>query len=152
LGLSNQWAPRPIHPCGIAEEASAGLAAFLLKKIGGRPFASAFRGFAQSREVVEQVADDPAAIGFASANRATPETKLVLSFDRYLTTHPPQPLDPFVKEYLQMALSKDGQIAIGAAPPGYLPLGAAEVTEELRKLGSPAVPSHPSRSTPLYEF
>ena len=33
-GLSSDWAARSIHPCGIAEEAAAGLAAFMLIEDG----------------------------------------------------------------------------------------------------------------------
>ena len=160
IGLKREWAARPIHPAGIAEEAAAGLAAFMLKKMGGRPFTPAFDGFAQSAQVVERVGEDPMAIGFASGNIANPRTKLLAigekeagyfsyvsasdvvngkyPYDRYLYIYirrvPGEPIDPFVKEYLRLVLSREGQQAIAAALPKYLPLNAREVKEELAKL------------------
>ena len=162
-GLTGDWAARSIHPCGIAEEAAAGLAAFMVRKMGGRPFPPAYESFAQSSQVIRRVGEDPAAIGFASANLATPATKLVAiaeragggyysptasnvmagnyPYDRYLLIYlrrlPGEPIDPFVKEYLRMVLSKEGQQAIAAAPPNYLPLSPREVKAELAKLDRP---------------
>ena len=159
IGLKGEWAGRPIHPCGIAEEAAAGLAAFMLRKMGGRPFAPDYDQFAQSSQVVKRVEEDPLAIGFASGNIVTAETKLVAiaekeggpasslttsevvrgryPYDRYLLIYVrrvPGPIDPFVKEYLRLVLSRDGQQAVASAPPNYLPLNARELKEELAKL------------------
>ncbi len=59
-------------------------------------------------------------------------------YDRYLLIYlrrvPDVPIDPFVKEYLRLVLSKEGQQAIAAAPPNYLPLNSRELREELAKL------------------
>jgi phosphate transport system substrate-binding protein len=162
LGLPGEWAARPIHPAGIAEEAAAGLAAFMLKKMGGGPFTPGYAGFAQSAQVVQLVGEDPAAIGFASANIVNPRTKLVAiaegdgkyysatapevvsgnyPYDRYLLIYlrrvPGEPLDPFAKEYVRLVLSSEGQQAIAQAPPHYLPLNAREISEELAKLDAP---------------
>jgi phosphate transport system substrate-binding protein len=52
----------------------------------------------------------------------------------YIRDRPGERLDPIVKEYLQMVLSKRGQAAVSAAPPGYLPLNAREAAEEQKKL------------------
>jgi phosphate transport system substrate-binding protein len=160
VGLKGEWARHPIHPCGIAEEAAAGLAAFMLRKMSARPFTPDYDQFAQSRQVVKRVGEDPLAIGFASGNIVTGETKLVAiaekeggpassltasevvsgryPYDRYLLIYvrraPGEPIDPFVKEYLRLVLSREGQRAIAAAPPNYLPLNARELTEELAKL------------------
>jgi phosphate transport system substrate-binding protein len=160
VDLKGEWARRPIHPCGIAEEAAAGLAAFMLRKMGRRPFAPAYDQFAQSSQVVKRVGEDPLAIGFASGNIVTAETKLVAitereggpasslttsevvsgryPYDRYLLIYvrrvPGEPIDPFVKEYLRLVLSREGQQAIATAPPNYLPLNARELKEELAKL------------------
>ena len=160
IGLKGEWAGRPIHPCGIAEEAAAGLAAFMLRKMGGRPFAPDYDQFAQSSQVVKRVGEDPLAIGFASGNIVTGETKLVAiaekeggpassltasevvsgryPYDRYLLIYvrriPGESIDPFVKEYLRLVLSREGQQAIATAPPNYLPLNARELKEELAKL------------------
>jgi len=39
-----------------------------------------------------------------------------------------------VKEYLRLVFSREGQQAIAAAAPGYLPLNARGAAEELAKL------------------
>ncbi len=160
LGLKAEWANRPIHPYGIQEEAAAGLANVMLKKMGGRPFTPQYDSFPQSVDVIKRVGEDPSGIGFASGNLLTPEVHLVAiadheggyysrmtvadivggeyPFDRYLFIYvrrvSREPLDPFVKEYLQLIFSLEGQQAIAAAAPGYLPLNAREVAEELAKL------------------
>jgi phosphate transport system substrate-binding protein len=160
IGLKDDWAARSIHPCGIAEEAAAGLAAFIQKRMGGRSFTPEYESFTQSAQVIQRVGEDPAAIGFASANLVAPQTRLVAiaareggdyespnassvmsgsyPYDRYLLIYirriPGQPIDPFVKEYLRLVLSKEGQQAIAAAPPNYLPLNSREIGEELAKL------------------
>ncbi|MGI8740974.1 MAG: hypothetical protein ACR2NN_00100 [Bryobacteraceae bacterium] len=159
LGLKADWAARPVHPCGIAEEAAAGLASFMLKKMPGRRFTRGYDAFAQSTQVVQRVREDPGAIGFASGNIAVPGTRLVTigdidltetnvisgkyPYDRYLLIYirrlPGEPIDPFVREYLHLALSKAGQQAIASAPPYYLPLNARELTEERAKLELPSV-------------
>jgi phosphate transport system substrate-binding protein len=47
---------------------------------------------------------------------------------------PGQPVDPFVKEYLRLVLSKEGQQIVAAETNGYVPLNAREAAEELAKL------------------
>jgi phosphate transport system substrate-binding protein len=160
LGLTGEWARRAIHPYGIAEEAAAGLARVMLDKMGGRPFTPGYNAFLQSVDVVKRVGEDAAGVGFASGNLIAPEVKLVAlaekeggdyshltvenvvagkyPLDRYLLIYvrrlPGEPLDPFVKEYLRLVYSKEGQRAIAAAAPGYLPLNAREVAAELARL------------------
>lgn len=161
LGLTGNWTARAIHPCGVIEEAAAGIAAEMLKNhLAGRPFPQDYDGYGQSLEVINRVRDDPAAIGFASGNLARPGVKLVAlaereggyyssltaadviagkyPLDRYLYIYvrraPGQSWDPFVREYLRLVLSREGQQAIAQAPPGYLPLNAQEVAEELAKI------------------
>jgi phosphate transport system substrate-binding protein len=111
-------------------------------------------------DVTRKVSQDPAGIGITALNRATPDVKVVgvtagdwgdpvygsrddvrsgrYPFDRFLYVYvrrlPGQPLDPFVKEYLRMVLSKEGQEAIASDAKGYLPLNAAELAGELAKL------------------
>lgn len=165
VGLTGEWSTRPIHPAGIAEEAAAGLASFMLKKMSARAFTPEYDGFAQSTQVVRRVSEDPGAIGFASGNIAIPGTKLVTidgialtepnvvdgayPYDRHLLIYVRR-VDPSVKDYLRLVLSQEGQQAIAAAPPNYLPLNAREIKEELAKLNvSPKPPSHsPESSNP----
>ena len=153
-GIKGDWAARPIHPCGIAEEAAAGLASFMLKKMSARSFTRDYDSFAQSAQVVQRVRDDPNAIGFASGNITLPGTRLVsigdsaltesnvvsgkYPYDRHLFIYirrvPGEPVDPLVNEYLHVALSKAGQRAIASASPYYLPLSEREIAGELAKL------------------
>jgi phosphate transport system substrate-binding protein len=56
----------------------------------------------------------------------------------YVNRAPGKRLDPFVKEYARMILSRDGQAIIAAqkdSTRGYLPLPAPEVANELNNLG-----------------
>jgi phosphate transport system substrate-binding protein len=111
-------------------------------------------------EVTQRVSEDPAGIGITTANRVTPAVKVIgvtpgewgtpmrasrddvmggrYPYDRFVYVYvrrlPNQPVDPFVKEYLRMALSKEGQDAIAADAKGYLPLNSAEISAELAKL------------------
>jgi phosphate transport system substrate-binding protein len=111
-------------------------------------------------DVTKMVSEDPAGIGITTLNRLTPGVKVVgltngdwgtpfrgtreevmsgrYPFDRYLYVYvrrlPGQPIDPFVKEYLRLVLSPEGQEAIAAEAKGYLPLNALELTNELSKL------------------
>ena len=111
-------------------------------------------------DVTKRVAEDPAGIGITTLNRVTPGVKVIgltpgewgtpmrgskedvqsgrYPYDRFVYVYvrrlPGQPVDPFVREYLRMALSKEGQEAIAADAKGYLPLNAAELSAELAKL------------------
>jgi phosphate transport system substrate-binding protein len=111
-------------------------------------------------DVTAKVSQDPAGIGVTSLNRVTADVKVigvtagdwgkpmvgsrddVLSgrypFDRFLYVYvrrlPGQPIDPFVREYLHMVLSRQGQETIASDAKGYLPLNATELASELAKL------------------
>jgi phosphate transport system substrate-binding protein len=50
----------------------------------------------------------------------------------YINKAPGKPLDPLVKEYVKLILSKEGQEVV--VKDGYLPLPASVVKEELAKL------------------
>ena len=50
----------------------------------------------------------------------------------YVNKAPGKPLDPLVKEYLKLILSKEGQEVV--VKDGYLPLSAGLVKEELAKI------------------
>jgi phosphate transport system substrate-binding protein len=50
----------------------------------------------------------------------------------YVNKAPGKPLDPLVKEFLKLVFSREGQEVV--VKDGYLPLTAAVVSEELRKL------------------
>ena len=61
------------------------------------------------------------------------------AYDRFLYIYirrtPGAPLDPFVREYLRLVLSREGQQAVAATPQAYLPLNPREAAAELAKLG-----------------
>jgi len=111
-------------------------------------------------DVVQRVSEDPTAIGITALNRVSGDVKVVAikedewatasrgaaeeivagdyPYDRFLYIYvqrvPGLPMDPFVKEYLRLVLSREGQQAIATEAHGYLPLNAREVAEELGKL------------------
>jgi len=58
---------------------------------------------------------------------------LYLNVYFYLPRDPGKPVDPKVKEYLRYTLSREGQAAL-IRDGKYLPLTAAVVREQLRKL------------------
>jgi phosphate transport system substrate-binding protein len=110
--------------------------------------------------VLRNVASDPLAIGLVAANEVTSDVKIVsvsggdfnepsrpsavdvqsgrYALDRYLYLYgrlvSGKPFDPFVKEYMRMVLSKEGQRIIAEDPRGYIPLDAVEVGNDLAQL------------------
>jgi phosphate transport system substrate-binding protein len=121
------------------------------------------RGYAMQRtyaHVVARVSGDPAGIGITTANRVTPGVKVLgvtpgewgepmhgtrddamsgrYPFDRhvyvYIRRGPHAAMDPFVKEYMRMVLSKEGQDIIASDAKGYVPLNRGELESELAKL------------------
>ena len=114
----------------------------------------------ESADVVREVANDPLGIGFAAMNRATHSVRIVplsrrqgerasrgtradliagrYPLDRYLYIYvrlvAGEPFDPFVKEYLRLVLSPEGQRIIAAEVHGYRPLDAGELAQESAKL------------------
>lgn len=164
LGLKGAWAHRAIHLYGPRDE--GGLATSIrYTLLGKRPFARSYEAFPKLAEVVAAVASDPygiALVGFFDST-AVPEVKLVplatadgAAFSLpsaenvqaghypltpqlhiYVNRAPGKPLDPFVKEYLRLVLSAEGQALIGAEKDGdeaYLPLGDEALGQELLKL------------------
>jgi phosphate transport system substrate-binding protein len=155
VGLTGNWAGGAIHPYGVRPELALGI--FLRARLGaGKTFGPGFKGFPQSADVVTAVAGDPLAIGFTAVNRVTPGVKvLALSpgefapgvtlteenvrsgrypLDRYLLIYARLPLEPWVREYLRMVFSREGQEAVAADTLGYLPLNAEEAAAERAKL------------------
>jgi phosphate transport system substrate-binding protein len=154
LGLSGAWAERPIRPLGLAPRTA--LALFLqARAFPGRPYAAGLTGFSHSTDVVAALAPDPQALGFAAVNTATPGVRVLAiaagagapvlpaaaalragsyPLDRQLLIYARRPLDPWVREYLTLVLSCEGQPLVGAGGLGYLPLSPREARAERRKL------------------
>ena len=155
LGLKGEWATREIHAVGMAPGTAL---AFELRHrvLGERDFTARMVGLPQSAEVVERVAADPHAIGFAAAMRASPKVRAIpvaarageapigpteddivagrYPLDRHLLIYAARPLSPLAREFVRLALSREGQEAIAASPQGYLPLSAADAAAERAKL------------------
>lgn len=144
-----------LHPVGLAPDTALGI--FLRDRVlAGGDFARDFRGFRQSQEVMQAVAADPRAIGFAAAMRTMPGVKVLdlapgpgrapvalteknlragrYPLDRFLLIYARQPLEPLVREYLRFVLSREGQEVIARGSLGYLPLNDAELAAERAKL------------------
>lgn len=164
LGLTGEWANRPItiysmrRPNGIVNF-------FQLRVLAGGEFKPTIHERGNTNDkvalaaVVESIANDPGAIGFAGFGHAapgvralalaaagagpavagTPETVADHSYPLarwvYLAVNKPpgQPLEPTVREFLRLVLSRDGQ-QIVARDEAFLPLSGAVAAEELAKL------------------
>ena len=109
--------------------------------------------------MIDDIGNDPYAIGYGSASYVKASTKIIpIAPDNqsaavmptldtcrdgtyplhdevyfYLNRVPGAPIDPKVKEFLRYVLSKEGQTEV-ARDGKYLPLPAAVVAEELKKL------------------
>ena len=160
LGATGDWAKRPIHTYGTPEYSGYGY--FMVKrKWGDRPFAPGYEAFDLAAQIVKRVGEDAYGIGFLGQGFLTPQTRLVAlaenasgpymegteeevasgryPLDRYVGLAvrrvPGSPLDPFVKEYLRLVLSREGQAIVASEADGYVPLNAAQVAAERAKLG-----------------
>ena len=164
LGLTDKWADRVIHVYGPRDDGGFATA-MRHDKMGGFPFARRYEPLPKDADIIRAVADDPygiALVGFFDSRNLPPEVKMVpltegggasystgdyrdvldgkYPFTPYLHLYvnrtPGKPLDPFVKEYARLILSREGQAIIGAQKniAGYVPLSAREVAEELAKL------------------
>ncbi len=155
LGQEGEWAIRPIHTYGV--ERGTPLALSLeANAMKGRAFGKQMTGYPQSADVVQRVASDRYALGFAAAIRATSDVRVVpiapragteaiaptpesitagrYPLDRFLLIYAPRPLTAFVREFMRLVLSREGQEIVAASPQGYLPLSVSEVAAERAKL------------------
>lgn len=144
-----------LHPVGL--ERSTALGIFFRKVVlGADEFAADFHGAAQSSDVVALVAADPQAIGFTAAMRVTPEVRTLAlaegtgesailpteenlrrsryALDRFLLIYVREPIAPWLREYLSLVLSREGQAVVAGGSLGYLPLNAAEIAAERTQL------------------
>jgi phosphate transport system substrate-binding protein len=165
LGMKGEWAKRAVHVYGQHDD--GGAATSLRKtRLGNRPFTREYEELEKPCDVVKAVAEDPYGIGIASfcdAAAESPNARVlplswkagqpfaVPSYDDvgagryplgvhlrfYAVRAPGKPLDPLVKEYARLVLSKEGQAIIAAqkdSDEGFIPLNAAEVAAELARL------------------
>ncbi|MDO7930365.1 substrate-binding domain-containing protein [Pseudomonas sp. KFB-139] len=168
LGLTDkQWAPRRIHVYGLRDD--GGFATNLrIDKLGGLPFSAKYEALASREDVIAAVANDPYGIGLsgwvdasktstnvrilplarkpgevfktpAYDDVATGSYPLSAYLHLYVDQRPGQKLPPFIKEYLRLALSDEGQQRVREqreSEEGYVPLSAADLQRERKKLES----------------
>lgn len=158
LGLTGEWASRPIH--AFAPPVTAIPALFFRKVALDDSFKwnEDMREVADERQAIAMVAGDPAAIAYAPMNaatgavRAVPLAKVgtafvkpteqtaadrsyplarvvIVAVDRAVN----RPLEPCVREFLRYVLSDEGQAAI-ARDGAYVPLQPAHAQKQLKAL------------------
>jgi phosphate transport system substrate-binding protein len=155
LGLTGDWAARPISLYG-RNSASGTYGFFKEHVLKNGDFRDQVKEQPGSASVVQGVTEDRYGMGYSGIGYRTSGVKLLAlaetdafssgSYDdvksgkyplsRYLYVYinkaPGKPLDPLVKEYVKLILSKEGQGVV--VKDGYLPLPASIVKEELAKL------------------
>jgi phosphate transport system substrate-binding protein len=157
LGLSGDWATRPLSLYG-RNSASGTYGFFKEHVLKNGDFKDQVKEQPGSASVVQGVTNDRFAIGYSgigyktSGVRAVPlaekegATPFAGAYEdvvdgkyplaRYLYVYvnkaPGKPLDPLVREFLKLVLSRQGQEVV--IKDGYLPLPATVAAEDLRKL------------------
>jgi len=155
LGLTGDWAARPVSIYG-RNSASGTYGFFKEHVLQNGDYRDEVKEQPGSASVVQGVTEDRFGIGYSGIGYKTSGVKaLQLAttdqfFDGsyanvtsgkyplsrflyiYINKAPGKPLDPLVKEYVRLILSKDGQEVV--VKDGYLPLAATIVAEELKKL------------------
>lgn len=159
LGATGEWATRPIHPYGTPEYSGYGY--FMVKKKWhDRLLAPGYEAFDLAAQIVKKVGEDSDGIGFLGQGFLTAQTHLValsatavgpysdgrkedVQDGSYLLDRrvglavrrvPGTAIDPFVKEYLRLVLSREGQAIVAAEKEGFVPLNAAQVQAERARL------------------
>ncbi|SFA73923.1 phosphate transport system substrate-binding protein [Collimonas sp. OK607] len=164
LGLTGEWANRPIHLYGL--KAVNGIEQFIkaqammggeykdnIQMMKGKGFVHAFNVAA------EDMAKNPGGLTYALLANLTPDVRAVPLAEKagqpyyapnlenvyshkyplsryvyiYINKKPGQPIEPKVKEFLKMVLSRQGQEVV-ANEGVYIPLTPGIVKEELAKL------------------
>lgn len=158
VGERGDWKAARVRPVGGF--AQGGFGTYESAQFHHRPFSPNMEGYADTAQILKRVGQDPFAVGIAATGRTDPGVKSVAladtsdgpysgadtadvtndkyPFGRYLYFYvrrePGKPLDPFVKEYVRLILSREGQQIIASQPDGYLPLTARDAARELAKL------------------
>lgn len=157
LGLKGEWVGRPLSMFG--RNAASGTYGYFKEHVLAKgDYKDTVKEQPGSASVVQGVTEDKFAIGYSgigyrtSGVRALPlaaklggrpmepsyENALSKEYplSRYLYIYvlrdPRRPMDPLVKEFLTLALSREGQEVV--VKDGFLPLPAAVAAEELAKL------------------
>jgi phosphate transport system substrate-binding protein len=155
LGLSGDWASRPISLYG-RNSASGTYGFFKEHVLQNGDYKDQVKEQPGSASVVQGVTEDRFGIGYSGIGYRTSGVKVLAlaetdvfsngNYDDvktgkyplarflyvYVNKAPGKPLDPLVKEYVKLILSREGQEV--AIKDGYLPLPASIVKEEVAKL------------------
>jgi phosphate transport system substrate-binding protein len=155
LGLTGDWASRPVSIYG-RNSASGTYGFFKEHVLQTGDYKDSVKEQPGSASVVQGVTEDRFSIGYSGIGYKTSGVKALQLAEKdqffdgayanvtsgkyplarflyiYVNMAPGKPLDPLVKEYLKLILSKDGQEVV--VKDGYLPLTPAIVAEELKKL------------------
>ncbi len=157
LGLTGDWANRPISLYG-RNSASGTYGFFKEHTLANGDYKDTVKEQPGSASVVQGVTEDRFGMGYSGIGYKTSGVKAVPLADKdggafsdgnygdvksgtyplsrflyiYINKAPGKPLDPLVKEYAKLLLSKEGQEVV--LKDGYLPLPAEIVKQELAKL------------------
>jgi phosphate transport system substrate-binding protein len=164
LGLTGEWAARPIHLYGL--KPINGIEQFLKQRLllggeykDGIEFVKG-KGFTHAFTVAaEEMAKKPGGLTYALLANVTPNVKVVPLADKegepfldpnlenvyshryplsryvyiFVNRPPGKPLEPKIKEFLRLVLSREGQDVV-AKEGVYIPLTPEVVREELARL------------------
>jgi phosphate transport system substrate-binding protein len=156
LGLTGDWANRPISLYG-RNSASGTYGFFKEHTLANGDYKDTVKEQPGSASVVQGVTEDRFGMGYSGIGYKTSGVKAVPLADKggaasdgnyddvksgkyplsrflyiYINRAPGKPLDPIVKEYVKLILSKEGQEVV--VKDGYLPLSAEIVKQELAKI------------------
>jgi len=157
LGLTGDWANRPISLYG-RNSASGTYGFFKEHTLANGDYKDTVKEQPGSASVVQGVTEDRFGIGYSGIGYRTSGVKAVPLAEKegaahsdgnygdvvsgkyplsrflyiYVNKAPGKPLDPIVKEFVKLILSREGQEVV--VKDGYLPLSAEIVKQELAKL------------------
>jgi len=157
LGLTGDWASRPISLYG-RNSASGTYGFFKEHALANGDYKDTVKEQPGSASVVQGVTEDRFGMGYSGIGYKTSGVKAVPLAEKdggapsdgnyedvksgkyplsrflyiYINRAPGKPLDPIVKEYVKLILSKEGQEVV--IKDGYLPLSAEIVKQELAKI------------------
>jgi phosphate transport system substrate-binding protein len=158
LGLTGDWANRPIGLYG-RNSASGTYGFFKEHVLMNGDYKDTVKEQPGSASVVQGVSEDRFGIGYSGSGYRTSGVRAVPLAEKdagpylegtyeevttgkyplsrflyiYVNKNPSKPLDPLQLEFLKLILSKEGQEVV--VKDGYMPLTAAQVKEELAKIG-----------------
>jgi len=156
LGLTGDWAARPISLYG-RNSASGTYGFFKEHTLVNGDYKDTVKEQPGSASVVQGVTEDRFGMGYSGIGYKTSGVKIVALAEKegvysdgnyadvksgkyplnrflfvYINKAPGKPLDPLVKQFMTLVLSKEGQEVV--VKDGYLPLPAEIVKQELAKL------------------